>query len=82
MDIGPDEERVLRDVTVDDLDAASERDDDDAGVHGPGAQVRPLGVRPVRVQDPPRTEPVLDVRLSGGRGAQAAELLETGALRR
>ena len=80
---------MLRNVTVDDLDVARkagalvvdvrESNEYTAG-HVPGATLLPLGVLPVRVQDLPRTEPVFVVCQSGGRSAQAAELLDQAGL--
>jgi rhodanese-related sulfurtransferase len=80
---------MLTDVTVDDLDVARKdgatvldvrESDEYAAGHVPGAQLLPLGVLPVRVQDLPRTEPVFVVCQSGGRSAQAAQLLDQAGL--
>ena len=80
---------MLTDVTVDDLDAARqngatvldvrESDEYTAG-HVPGAQLLPLGILPVRVQDLPKNEPVYVLCQGGGRSAQAAELLDTAGI--
>ena len=80
---------MLTDVTVDDLDAARKagatvvdvrESDEYAAGHVPGAQLLPLGVLPVRMQDLPRSEPVFVVCQSGGRSAQAAQLLDQAGL--
>jgi len=80
---------MLTDVTVDDLDAARKagatvvdvrESDEYAAGHVPGAQLLPLSVLPVRVQDLPRGEPVFVVCQSGGRSAQAAQLLDQAGL--
>lgn len=80
---------MLTDVTVDDLDAARKdgatvldvrESDEYAAGHVPGAQLLPLGILPVRMQDLPRTEPVYVLCQSGGRSAQAAELLDTAGI--
>jgi len=80
---------MLTDVTVDDLDAARKagatvvdvrESDEYAAGHVPGAQLLPLGVLPLRMQDLPRSEPVFVVCQSGGRSAQAAQLLDQAGL--
>ena len=80
---------MLTDVTVDDLDVARNagatvldvrESDEYAAGHVPGAQLLPLGILPVRVQDLPQTEPVFVVCQSGGRSAQAARLLDQAGL--
>lgn len=80
---------MLTDVTVDDLDAARNNgatvldvreSDEYAAGHVPGAQMLPLGILPVRMQDLPKNEPVYVLCQSGGRSAQAAELLHTAGI--
>ena len=80
---------MLTDVTVEDLDTARKagatvvdvrESDEYAAGHVPGAQLLPLGILPVRMQDLPRTEPVFVVCQSGGRSAQAAQLLDRAGL--
>ena len=80
---------MLTDVTVDDLDAARNNgatvldvreSDEYAAGHVPGAQLLPLGILPVRMQDLPKNEPVYVLCQSGGRSAQAAELLDTAGI--
>lgn len=80
---------MLTDVTVDDLDAARNNgatvldvreSDEYAAGHVPGAQLLPLGILPVRMQDLPKNEPVYVLCQSGGRSAQAAELLHTAGI--
>jgi rhodanese-related sulfurtransferase len=80
---------MLTDVTVDDLDAARKdgatvldvrESDEYAAGHVPGAQLLPLGILPVRMQDLPENEPVYVLCQSGGRSAQAAELLHTAGI--
>lgn len=80
---------MLTDVTVDDLELARkagatvldvrERDEYVEG-HVPGAQLLPLGVLPVRVQDLPRDQPVFVICQSGGRSTQAAQLLDRAGI--
>lgn len=76
---------MLTHVTIDDLDAARtsgatildvRESDEYAAGHVPGAQLLPLGLLPVRLQDLPRTEPVYLVCQSGNRSSQAAQLLD------
>lgn len=71
-------------VTVDDLVAAHaagahvidvRESDEYAAGHVPGAELLPLGLIPVRVQDLPTHGPVYVICASGGRSAQAAEYL-------
>ena len=80
---------MLTDVTVDDLDVARKagatvvdvrESDEYAAGHVPGAHLLPLSVLPVRMQDLPRSEPVFVVCQSGGRSAQAAQLLDQAGL--
>lgn len=80
---------MLTDVTVDELDVARKagatvvdvrESDEYAAGHVPGAQLLPLSVLPVRMQDLPRSEPVFVVCQSGGRSAQAAQLLGQAGL--
>lgn len=80
---------MLTDVTIDDLDAARKsgatvldvrESEEYASGHVPGAQLLPLGVLPVRVQDLPRDEPVFVVCQSGGRSTQAAQLLDRAGI--
>lgn len=80
---------MLIDVTVDDLDAAHKDEvivldvretDEYAAGHVPGAQLLPLGVLPVRLPDLSRSTPVYVLCQSGGRSAQAAELLDGAGL--
>ena len=80
---------MLTDVTVDDLDVARKdgatvldvrESDEYAAGHVPGAQLLPLSILPVRVQDLPQSEPVFVVCQSGGRSAQAAQLLDQAGL--
>ena len=80
---------MLTDVTVDDLDAARNNgatvldvreSDEYAAGHVPGAQLLPLSILPVRIQDLPKNEPVYVLCQSGGRSAQAAELLDTAGI--
>jgi rhodanese-related sulfurtransferase len=76
---------VLTHVTIDDLDAARtsgttiidvRENEEYAAGHIPGAQLIPLGLLPVRLQDLPRTAPVYLVCQSGNRSFQAAQLLD------
>jgi rhodanese-related sulfurtransferase len=80
---------VLSDVTIDDLDAARasgatildvRESGEYAAGHVPGAQLIPLGILPVRLQDLPREEPVYLVCQSGNRSFQAARLLDQAGL--
>ncbi len=80
---------MLTDVTIDDLDAARKggltvldvrESDEYAEGHVPGAQLLPLGVLPVRVQDLPRDQPVFVICQSGGRSTQAAQLLDRAGI--
>ncbi|MFP5218572.1 MAG: rhodanese-like domain-containing protein [Actinomycetes bacterium] len=80
---------MLTDVTVDDLDAARRdgatvldvrQSDEYAAGHVPGAQLLPLSMLPIRMQNLPRNEPVYVVCQSGGRSAQAAELLDNAGM--
>ena len=76
---------MLTQATVDDLDAARtagatildvRESDEYAAGHVPGAQLLPLGLLPVRLQDLSRTAPVYVVCQSGNRSFQAAQLLD------
>ena len=49
--------------------------DEYAAGHVPGAQLLPLSVLPVRMDELPRDRPVYVVCQAGGRSAQAAQLL-------
>lgn len=80
---------MLTDVTTDQLDEVRSRgalildvreSDEYAGGHVPTAQLLPLGVLPVRLQDLPGDEPAYVVCRSGGRSAQAAALLDKAGL--
>ncbi|MCW2679920.1 MAG: moeZ 4 [Frankiales bacterium] len=80
---------MLTTVTIEDLDAARtagatildvRESDEYAAGHVPGAQLLPLGLLPVRLQDLPRAEPVYLVCQSGGRSFQAAQLLDQAGL--
>lgn len=51
-----------------------------AGGHVPGAQLIPLAVLPVRLHELPKGQPVYLICASGGRSAQAAQLLEGSGL--
>jgi rhodanese-related sulfurtransferase len=54
--------------------------DEYAAGHVPGAQLIPLGILPVRLQELPKNEPLYVICASGGRSAQAAELLQKAGL--
>lgn len=80
---------MTTDVTLDDLDLARtsgatvldvRESEEYAEGHVPGAQLLPLSILPVRLQDLPRNEPVYVVCQSGGRSAQAAQLLDRAGL--
>jgi rhodanese-related sulfurtransferase len=80
---------MLTDVTIDDLDAAANNgatvldvreSDEYAAGHVPGAHLLPLSILPVRMQDVPKDGPVYVLCQSGGRSAQAAQLLDSAGL--
>lgn len=80
---------MLSEVSVEELDTARaegatvidvRESDEYAAGHVPGAQLIPLGLVPVRLQDLPRDEPVYVVCQSGGRSWQAAQLLDRAGL--
>lgn len=48
--------------------------------HVPGAQLMPLGIVAARAPDLPRTEPVYVICASGGRSAQAAQVLSRAGI--
>jgi rhodanese-related sulfurtransferase len=79
----------MTEVTLEDLDEARSagttlidvrESDEYAAGHVPGAQLMPLGLVPVRVQDLPKGEPVYVICASGGRSAQAVQLLHSAGI--
>jgi rhodanese-related sulfurtransferase len=81
------EENMVTEVSVDELEQARatgatiidvRESEEYAAGHVPGAQLIPLGVVPVRVNELPTRQPVYVICGSGGRSYQAAEYL-TGA---
>lgn len=78
------ERNAVKEVTLEQLEQARtsgaplvdvRESDEYAEGHVPGAQLMPLGIVPVRAHELPRGEPVYVICASGGRSAQAAELL-------
>jgi len=80
---------VTTDVTIDDLEQARAQgaelvdvreSDEYAEAHVPGAQLMPLGTVPARLHELPSDSPVYVICGSGGRSAQAAEVLNRAGL--
>jgi rhodanese-related sulfurtransferase len=78
------EETLVTEITLDELERARaagatvidvRESDEYAAGHVPGAQLMPLGVVPVRMNELPTAEPVYVICASGGRSYQAAEYL-------
>lgn len=80
---------MASDVSIEELDRARtagaalvdvRETDEYAQGHVPGAQHMPLGIVPVRLHELPNNEPLYVICASGGRSAQAADLLENAGL--
>ena len=80
---------MASDVSIEELDRTRivgaplvdvRESDEYAEGHVPGAQLMPLGIVPARLHELPNNEPLYVICASGGRSAQAAELLQKAGL--
>ncbi len=80
---------MAREVQIEDLERARtegarvidvRESDEYAAGHVPGAELMPLGIVPVRLHDLPKDQTLYVICASGGRSAQAADLLEQAGL--